>query len=90
VLSVLFAEEVGAVLEVRQEDVVAVVTEFTNAGVSCQDIGRSLSSTDSAQCKVRQRCRNRFFFWSLESLALKLSCLLCFRYSVPSSFCENG
>lgn len=40
-VSTLFAEEVGWLLEVDNENVTYVLSEFKNAGVPCYEIGRT-------------------------------------------------
>lgn len=43
VLPVLFAEELGLVLEVSREDLATVAAIFAKAGVSCQEIGKTVT-----------------------------------------------
>ncbi|XP_078683172.1 phosphoribosylformylglycinamidine synthase-like [Branchiostoma floridae x Branchiostoma belcheri] len=51
-VSVLFAEELGLVLETSVEQADGVVTRFTQAGVSCQRIGHSLGEGTDAEVKI--------------------------------------
>ncbi|XP_076446013.1 phosphoribosylformylglycinamidine synthase-like isoform X2 [Babylonia areolata] len=52
-MEILFAEEVGLVLETRKEDSETVMEEFRKSGVDCHHIGSSIGSAASAsQVKI--------------------------------------
>lgn len=48
----LFAEELGLILEVAVENERAVIDEYAKEGVSCQAIGRSNSGDVSRQASI--------------------------------------
>ena len=52
VLDLLFAEEVGLVLEIRSDDSEMIKSQFNAAGVPCLDIGTSLASSSMVSSMV--------------------------------------